>query len=395
VGLNVITLEVLQNRFEVIADEMEVALLRASFSPIVKEGLDASAALFTPAGEVITQAAAIPIHLGCLIPTVKRIVAEFPVAMMAEGDAYIMNDPYDGGTHLPDTTIVQPIFHRGAVVALAATMTHNQDIGGKAPGSIPTDATEIYQEGLCLPPLKFYDRGQPNTTLHALLRKNVRLPDVCLGDLHGQIAAGHVGMRRFVEVVEDYGLDTVNAAVAELMDRAEAATRARVQEIPDGTYRFSDYLDNDGVVLDRRLRISVAVVVQGSEVLFDFTGTSPQAAGPVNSVASATVSGAYYVLRCVTDPLIPNNSGCYRMVRFVLPEGSLVNPRHPAPVNARTPSPRPCPTGSSGLTLGTSPWPLAGSIRAPADPSSPARWAPVASAPVRQRTASTSWTSAR
>ena len=200
-SLNVITLEVLQNRLEVIADEMEIALLRASFSPIVKEGLDASAALFTPGGEVITQAAAIPIHLGCLIPTVQRILVEFPVTQMAEGDAYIMNDPYDGGTHLPDTTIVQPIFHGGTVVALAATMTHNQDIGGKAPGSIPTDATEIYQEGLCLPPLKFYDRGQPNHTLHALLRKNVRLPDVCLGDLHGQIAAGHVGRRRFVEVV--------------------------------------------------------------------------------------------------------------------------------------------------------------------------------------------------
>ncbi len=335
-GLDVVTLEVLRNKFDVIADEMELALLRASFSPIVKEGYDASAALFTTDGQVIAQAAAIPIHLGCLIPTVQRIVEVFPVETMAEGDAYIMNDPYDGGTHLPDTTIVQPIIFQGRTRALAATMTHNQDVGGKAPGSIPTDATEIFQEGICIPPLHFYERGRPNETLHALLRKNVRLPEVLMGDLHGQIAAGHVGIRRFVELLSEYGLDVALGAVNELMDRAEAATRERVSAMPDGSYTFTDYLDNDGVVLERPIAIKVTVHISGSDVTFDFTGSSPQVAGPVNSVAAASVSGAYFVLRSVTDPEIPNNSGCYRMVRFMLPEGSVVNPRHPAPVNART-----------------------------------------------------------
>jgi len=330
-----ITLEVLQNRFDVIADEMELTLLRTSFSPIVKEGQDASAALFTAKGEVIAQAAAIPIHLGCLVPAVKRLIEVFPAEKMEEGDAYIMNDPYDGGTHLPDTTIVQPIVQGNRVVALATTMTHNQDIGGKSPGSIPTDATEIFQEGICIPPLKFYERGRINETLRAFLAKNVRLPEVLMGDLHGQIAAGHVAIQRWAEVVHEYGVPLIDEAVEELMNRAEAATRASLSRIPDGTYAFTDYLDNDGVELGRPIKIKVTVVIEGSDILFDFTGSSEQAIGPINSVPSATVSGAYFVLRAITDPSIPNNSGCYRMVRFKMPEGTVVNPRHPAPVNAR------------------------------------------------------------
>lgn len=330
-----ITLEVLRNRFDVIADEMEMTLLRTSFSPIVKEAQDASAALFTIGGEVIAQAAAIPIHLGCLMPSVNRLIEVFPVIEMNEGDAFIMNDPYDGGTHLPDTTIVQPIFHDGAVAALAATMTHNQDIGGKSPGSIPTDATDIFQEGICIPPLKFYDRGRINETLRALLVKNVRLPDVLMGDLHGQLAAGHVAMTRWSEMLREYGRAIVDEAIDELMKRAEAATRSHIAAIPDGIYSFADYLDNDGVALDRPIKICVTVTIEGSDILFDFTGSSTQVAGPVNSVTAATMSGAFYVLRVLTDPSIPNNGGCYRMARFRYPEGSVVNPTYPAPVNAR------------------------------------------------------------
>ena len=335
-SLDIITLEVLRNNFDVIADEMELALLRTSFSPIVKEGYDASAALFTTDGQAIAQAAAIPIHLGCLIPTVARILQEFPAHSMAAGDAFIMNDPYDGGTHLPDTTIVQPIVYRGRTVALAVTMTHNQDIGGKSPGSIPTDATEIYQEGICIPPLRFYEQGQPNSTLIAILRKNVRLPDVLMGDLHGQIAAGNVGIRRTIALLDEYGVETVAMAVNELLDRSEAATREYISAMPDGDYSFHDFLDNDGVDLERRIRIQVTLRISGSDVTFDFSGSSDQVKGPVNSVASASVSGAYYVLRAVTDPFLSNNSGCYRMLHFVLPEGSVVNPRSPAPVNGRT-----------------------------------------------------------
>jgi N-methylhydantoinase B len=333
---DLITLEVLRNKFNVIADEMEITLLKSAYSSIVKEGLDASAALFTIGGETIAQAAAIPIHLGSLVPAVQRILQAFPPETMAPGDVYIMNDPYDGGSHLPDIVIVVPITYQGATVALSTTMTHNQDVGGKTPGSVPTDATEIFQEGLRLPPLKFYERGEPNHTLHAILQKNVRIPDILLGDLHGQVAAGNIGKQRFIELLEEYGSDTVLSVIAELMDRAEAMTREKLSAIPDGSYTFADYLDNDGIDLDRRVTIQATVTIKGSDVYCDFTGTSPQVRGPLNCVPTAAIAGAYYVIRTITDPSIPNNSGCYRSIQLHLPEGSVVNPRPPAAVNART-----------------------------------------------------------
>jgi N-methylhydantoinase B len=333
---DLITLEVLRNKFDVIADEMEIALLKSAYSSIVKEGMDASAALFTTRGDTIAQAASIPIHLGSLVPAVQRMVRAFPPETMAAGDVYIMNDPYDGGSHLPDIVIVVPIIYRGTTVALSTTMTHNQDVGGKTPGSVPTDATEIFQEGLCLPPLKFYERGEPNQTLHAILRKNVRIPDILMGDLHGQVAAGHVGRQRFVELLDEYGTETVMAAIDELMERAEAMTREKLGAIPDGSYTFTDYLDNDGIDLEQRITLQATATIKGSDVCFDFTGSSPQVRGPLNCVPTAAIAGAYYVVRTITDPAIPNNSGCYRPIHLHLPEGTVVNPRPPAAVNART-----------------------------------------------------------
>ena len=172
-----ITVEVIRNKLDGIANEMESSLLRSSFSPIVKEGLDASASLFTMNGETLAQAIAIPIHLGTLIPVVAAVLETFPPETMAKGDIYIMNDPYLGGTHLPDIALVMPVFHDGRAIALSAAMTHHQDVGGMSPGSVPTHATEIFQEGLRIPPLKFHDQGVANDTLVAMLRLNVRIPD--------------------------------------------------------------------------------------------------------------------------------------------------------------------------------------------------------------------------
>lgn len=335
-AIDLITLEVLRNKFDVIADEMEIALLKSAYSSIVKEGLDASAALFTTAGETIAQAASIPIHLGSLVPAVQRIAREFPVDTMAEGDVYIMNDPYDGGSHLPDIVIMAPILYQGRPVAFSATMTHNQDVGGKTPGSVPTDATEIFQEGLRLPPLKFYERGTPNHTLHAILQKNVRIPDILMGDLHGQVAACNVGAQRLLALLDEYGRETVLTAIEALMARAETMTREKISAIPDGSYTFTDYLDNDGVDLDRRIAICATVTIKGSDITCDFTGTSAQVRGPLNCVPTAAIAGAYYVIRTITDATIPNNSGCYRPIHLHLPEGTVVNPRPPAAVNART-----------------------------------------------------------
>lgn len=331
-----ITLEVVRNRFDVIAEEMQATLLRASFSTIVKEGQDASASLFDPQGDVIAQACAIPAHQGMLIPAVKRIVQAFPPATMQDGDVFVLNDPYDGGTHLPDITIVVPVIADGEVVALSCTMTHHQDVGGKTPGSVPPDATEIFQEGLRIPPLKLYDAGRPNTTLEAIIRRNVRIPDIVMGDFGAQLAAGQVGRQRLLRLFREYGTATVQALVRELFDRAEAMTRAALRRFPEGTYTFTDYLDNDGIELDRRIPIRAAVTLRDTNLIVDFTGTSPQVRGPFNAVPSSVLATVYYVIRAITDPAIPNNAGCFRPVQLHLPPGSLVNPDPPAAVNARS-----------------------------------------------------------
>ena len=333
-----ITLEVVRHKLEGIANEMEVTLLKSSFSPIVKEGQDASATLFTVEGETLAQAIAIPIHMATLIPIVRTILRKFPLPDMREGDIYIMNDPYLGGTHLPDIALVMPVFREGRAVALSACLTHHQDVGGMTPGSIPTNATEIFQEGVRIPPLKLRDRGRVNDTLVDLLKRNVRAPEIFMGDLNAQIAACTVGARRIGELASRYGHNRLVGIFAELLDRSESMTRAALSRIPPGTYRNVDHLDNDGIDLDRRVRIEVAVTVGDGAVSCDFTGTSDQVKGPMNCVPSGSYAAAYFAVRAVTDPSIPTNGGCFRPVELTLPEGSLVNPIEPAPVNARTPT---------------------------------------------------------
>ena len=331
-----VLLEVLRNRLEAIADEMELTLLKSAASPIVKEGLDASAALFNIRGETIAQAAAIPIHLGALQFAAQRIVRAFPPERMRDGDAFLLNDPYDGGTHLPDITLAVPVFAEGRAVALACTMCHHQDVGGRTPGSVPTDATELFQEGVIIPPTQLFRAGELDENLMGLLARNVRLPDVFAGDLMAQVAAGRLGGIRLRELFAAHGTEAVLGYIEELLTRAEALTRRQIESIPDGEYRFEDYLDNDGVELGRRVKIAVALKVQGSAMMFDFTGSDPQVRGPFNSVPASTLSAVYYAIRAISDPSVPNNGGCFRAVSAVLPEGTVVNPRAPAPVSCRT-----------------------------------------------------------
>ncbi|PYM70524.1 MAG: hypothetical protein DME10_19675 [Candidatus Rokuibacteriota bacterium] len=335
-AIDPVLLEVLRNRLEAIADEMELTLLKSAASPIVKEGLDASAALFNIQGETIAQAAAIPIHLGALQCAAQRIVRAFPPERMRDGDAFLLNDPYDGGTHLPDITLALPVFSEGRAVALACTMCHHQDVGGRTPGSVPTDATELYQEGIIIPPTQLFRGGELDENLFDLIKRNVRLPEVFSGDLMAQVAAGRLGAIRLRELFAAHGTESVLDYIDELLDRAEILTRRQVESIPDGDYSFEDYLDNDGIDLDRRVKIAVTVRVRGSSMTFDFTGTDEQVRGPFNSVPASTLSAVYYAIRAISDPSIPNNGGCFRAVDAVLPEGSVVNPRPPAPVSCRT-----------------------------------------------------------
>lgn len=331
-----VTVEVIRHKLDAIADEMQATLIQSAYSSIVKEANDASSAIFDPEGRTIAQAAAVPAHLGMLVPAIETLLDTFPPKEMCPDDVYVMNDPYDGGTHIPDLTVVKPIFTDGRVVGLGATMAHHQEMGGKTPGSLPPDATEIYQEGLRLPPLKLHDAGEPNETLIALIEKNVRTPQTTLGDLNAQISACTTAERRIKSATESYSIEQFNSAVARLMTKSERRTRSHLSQIPDGSYSFIDFVDDDGVNNHEPIPIRVTVEIDGEEIYVDFTGSSNQVEGPVNAVPSATLSAVYYVVRAITDPSIPNNAGCYAPVSVTMPEGTIVNPRPPAPVNARS-----------------------------------------------------------
>ncbi|WP_428492490.1 hydantoinase B/oxoprolinase family protein [Rhodopila sp.] len=333
-----ITLEVLRNELDGISNEMQLTLVRSAFSAIVKEGLDASASLFTLGGETLAQALAVPVHLGALTPMVGRLLQTVPLEQMGEDDIWILNDTYLGGTHLPDIAIMTPVFVDGRVIAISAAMTHHQDVGGMTPGSTPTNATEIFQEGIRIPLLKFRSGWVLNDTLIAMLRQNVRLPDVLLGDINAQVAACTTGARRLTELAGGFGREELLALFDELLNRSETMTGQALRGLSPGTYRYVDYLDNDGIELDQLVRVEVAVTIDGDTMTCDFTGTSAQVRGPFNCMPSGPYAAACFALRAVTDPegRIPNNGGCFRPLRFNLPVGSLVNPHEPAPTGCRT-----------------------------------------------------------
>ncbi len=361
-----ITLEVIYHRLTSICNEMEDALLKSSFSTIVKEGKDCSTALFDPQGRTIAQAVSIPVHLGTLMGSVPQIIKAFPVSEAREGDVYIANDPYSGGTHLPDVTMVVPIIYEGEVVALSCSIVHHQDMGAMTPG-VPTAATTIYQEGLNLPPVRFCDAGRPVRAIHDIIRNNVRTPDLVIGDLRAQLAAGNVGKLRIRELCAEYGKEFLAQAMNELMDHSEVLVRKELEKIPDGTYCFVTQMDNDGIDLDKRITIRVAVTIKGSEFIADFSGSSPQVRGPFNSSINSTFAAVCYVVMSITDPNIPTNAGCFRPVTMKAPEGSVLNPKHPAALGARAATlsatadallgalvkaaPERAPAGSSAVTL--------------------------------------------
>jgi N-methylhydantoinase B len=333
--LDPITFEVIRNRLDMIADEMELTLLKSSFSSIIKEALDASAAIFDSKGRTLAQAAAIPCHLGMLITAAEKFIQVFK-GDMHEGDVYILNDPYDGGTHLPDLAVFSPVIHNGEVVAFTATMAHHQDIGGKAPGSTAPDATEVFAEGLRIAPFKLLDQGRENATLLEIIRRNVRIPDTVLGDIKAQIASVTVGKRRIQGLVKQYGIDVLNNCIEELMKYSERITRANIEKIPDGEYTFFDYLDDDCIHCGIPVKIQATVRVKGSDIEFDFSGSSMQVSGALNSVPASTRSVAYCLVKSITDPTLPNNDGCYQPIKVKLPSGTIVNPNPPASVGART-----------------------------------------------------------
>lgn len=331
-----ITLEVVRNKLDGISEEMEMTLLRSSFSPIVKEGLDASASLFTINAETLAQATATPIHLATLIPIAETLLKTFPLSEMREGDIYIMNDPYLGGTHLPDIGLVMPVFFGGVPIALTAAMTHHQDVGGMTAGSVPTNATEIFQEGIRIPPLRLCRDGVFDETLLSILRRNVRVPDEFIGDLMAQVAACKIGARRLVELAASIGSDDLASIFDELLHRSEVMTREALASISPGRYSFEGYLDNDGIDLDRQILIAADITIGNGTMHCDFSRSSDQVRGPFNAVQSGSRAAAYFAVRAITDPSIPTNGGCFRPVSITVRPGSVLDPVEPAPVGCRT-----------------------------------------------------------
>jgi N-methylhydantoinase B/oxoprolinase/acetone carboxylase alpha subunit len=314
-------LQVLISRLTGVAEEMGAVLRRAAYSPNIKERADCSAALFTADGELLVQAEHIPVHLGSMPASVQAAVDAFGDTLRP-GDQVVLNDPFAGGTHLNDVTLVAPCFVDGRLVGWAANRAHHADVGGAAPGSIPAEATEIFQEGLRIPPT-LLDDG-----VRRVLLANSRTPDERVGDLAAQEGANVVGLERLAELA--------GAPFAEVVDYGERRMRAALAGLPDGIWRAEDVLDSTGSAPDqqRPARVVVAVTVAGEEVTFDFTGTDAQARGNVNAVEAVTVSAVAYALRSAVDPTIPANGGAMRPVRVVAPAGTIVAARPPVAVGA-------------------------------------------------------------
>ena len=322
-------LEIFKNLFHSVAEEMGAALRRAAFSPNIKERRDYSCAVFDAAGEVLAMGDHMPVHLGSMPMSVAAAVAAL---RLAPGDVALLNDPYAGGTHLPDLTMVMPAYFRGmrGPMFYVANRAHHADVGGAQAGSMGL-AQEVFQEGMRIPPVKILERGRVVRDVLALILSNVRTAREREGDLTAQIAACRIGERRLGEIVAKYGRGEVSTYGRYLLEYSETMMREALRRIPKGTYRGEDWLDDDGIGAEP-LRIAVAIRVAGGRAEVDFTGSAPQCAGSVNAVAAIAYSAVFYVFRCLLDEHVPATSGLMRPIRVIAPEGTIVNARPPAAV---------------------------------------------------------------
>ena len=333
ISIDPVSLEIMRNRWKGIAEEMCAALVRTSYSTNIKDRRDCSAAIALPSGEVLAQAeVGTPLHLGIMPAVISSILREFPADEMKPGDVYATNLPYpEGPGHLPDLSLVSGIFHENKVIALAASTAHHVDMGGFAPGSMPFGVTEIYQEGLQIPPTRLFTAGELDDVLYRFINQNVRTRHEVRGDLMAQFAAAQIGQFRVDELLEREDADEVYAYMDAILDYAERRMRAAISTLPEGTYESEDFLDDDGVV-DEPVRIAVSLTVKEDELLADFTGTSKQVLGPLNARLSAAKACVYFASKAVLDPDLPTNAGAYRPIDVFSPEGTILQATYPAAI---------------------------------------------------------------
>ena len=329
-----VRLELIKNAIGSVVDEMTLTVVRIAYSSIMRDTMDLSSAFCDRQGRMIAQGLSLPLHLGS-IPDAMDFVLQTLGDDIAEGDVIVLNDPYHGGMHLPDIFMFMPVFVDGALFGFTVLVAHHNDMGGRVPGSSAADSTEIYQEGIRLPVVKLYVKGEPNHTLFDLLRLNVRQPEVILGDVHAQYAACRSGLRGMHDLIARYGVDELDAAFDALLDYSERGARDIIAAIPNGVYRYTDYLDDDGIHFGQPVPIAVAIDVRDDELTVDFDGSAKQVDGAINSTLSFAKSAIYFAIRSIMTSDVPNNTGFFRPIHAKAELGTIVNPRPPGAVAAR------------------------------------------------------------
>lgn len=333
--LDVVTQEIVRSALASIADEMALTVIRTAHSQVVRDTMDFATALFGPRGELLAQGLTLPFHLGAMPDAMDVVLARFRDEIHP-GDVFILNDPDEGGMHLPDVFLFAPIYAGPDLVGFTGVTAHQADIGGRVPGGNAADSTEIFQEGLQLPLVKLFDRGVENTAITDIIRLNVRVPDLVIGDIRAQLAAAHTGAARFSELITHYGRDTMSRYTAAILDSTEAYVRNEIRSMPDGTYSFTDYLDGDGLG-SGPLAITASVSVRDDEIVVDFAESAKQVRSALNATLSIVKAAVYTALMAVMDTStgLACNAGFIRPIEVNAPVGSLLNARRPAARAAR------------------------------------------------------------
>jgi N-methylhydantoinase B len=326
--------ELFRNTLLSIADEMALTILRTAYSGVLRDNMDYSTAFCDGEGRTVAQGLTLPAHLSSFPDALAATIARYGDRMQP-GDIYCLNDPFEGGMHIPDVFVLKPIFFEGERVAFAATICHQTDMGGRVAGSNASDSTEIYQEGLRIPPVKMYDRGEPNETLFRLFEKNVRMPIRVFGDLRAQLAACHIAEEAFLRLLRRHGVKQVKTYMEEVLEHTERLTRAALRELPDGEWSFEDWIDDDGVDYGKPIRLFVTFRKRGDSLVADWTGTSPQPKGAITNTLSFTKAATYTALKSVLSYDVPCNAGFYRAIDVIAPPGTIANGVLPAASAAR------------------------------------------------------------